>query len=129
MGGLAVRLNRQGLIHWRCYKQKVVAKSSAEAELIALADHSDTLMTIRILLAELGHTQPPVPVHEDNTAAIQILQDTRYDGRTKHVDYRIKSVRERNPSLIRPLFQARSTHSINRTKSLSLRPLHFRAVS
>ncbi|XRB11717.1 hypothetical protein RI054_03g15500 [Pseudoscourfieldia marina] len=45
--------------------------------------------------AELGLGQDRTPVHEDNSAAIQILGDRRYDGRTKHVDYRIKSVRER----------------------------------
>ncbi|XRB25016.1 hypothetical protein RI054_41g148720 [Pseudoscourfieldia marina] len=64
-------------------------------ELIALADHSDMVMTARLLLAELGLGQDRTPVHEDNSAAIQILGDRRYDGRTKHVDYRIKSVRER----------------------------------
>ncbi|XRB14746.1 hypothetical protein RI054_09g45860 [Pseudoscourfieldia marina] len=95
LGGLALRINRQALVHWRVMKQKVVAKSSAEAELIALADHSDMVMTARLLLAELGLGQDRTPVHEDNSAAIQILGDRRYDGRTKHVDYRIKSVRER----------------------------------
>ena len=42
----------EALVHWRVMKQKVVAKSSAEAELIALADHSDMVLT-----AERGWTE------------------------------------------------------------------------
>ena len=86
----------------RCYIYKLSQQKSVlqirtrnPAELIALADHSDMVMTARLLLAELGLGQDRTPVHEDNSAAIQILGDRRYDGRTKHVDYRIKSVRER----------------------------------
>ena len=75
--------------------QKFVTLSSGEAELMALADHTDVVMCMRTLLAELGLLQGATTVHEDNTAAISILNDTKYDGRTKHVDYRIKSVRER----------------------------------
>ncbi|XRB22581.1 integrase catalytic domain-containing protein [Pseudoscourfieldia marina] len=79
VGGLATRLNKQALTHWRVSKQIVIAKSTAEAELMALADHTDVVMCMRILLAELGLLQGATTVHEDNTAAISILNDTKYD--------------------------------------------------
>ena len=96
IGGLVCRLGRQGACHWKCAKQTIVAKSSSEAELIALADHSDILMVLRLLLGELGMVSKPSIVYEDNSAAIDILNDTIYNGKTKHVDIRLKSLRERH---------------------------------
>ena len=89
------RLGTQAIFDWSSTKQHLVAKSSTEAELIALADKSNKIRVQRLLLSEIGLLRPsPTPVFEDNQAARDILSDILYQGRTKHLDVRLRSVRE-----------------------------------
>ena len=54
-------------IHITCAILKLVAASAAEAELGALFLDAQEAKIIRLTLLELGHPQPPTPVHVDNT--------------------------------------------------------------
>ena len=68
-------------------------------------------------------------VHHDNTSAITIIQDRVYNGRTKHIDVRLKQLRE----LVRDgvvLLRYISTHcqlADVLTKGL-LRPQHWNLI-
>jgi len=59
-----------------CAITKIVAASAAEAELGALFINAKEAKIIRILLAELGHLQPPTPIHVNNTTAVGIVNNT-----------------------------------------------------
>ena len=63
-------------IHITCAILKLVAASSAEAELGALFLYAREAKVLKITLQELGHPQPPTPIHVDNTTAVGIVNNT-----------------------------------------------------
>jgi hypothetical protein len=78
-----------GAIYAKSSKQKLVTKSSTEAELVALAEATDVVMWARQFLNSLGYTQRPTCIFQDNKSTI-IIANKGYDmhGRTKHVSLR-----------------------------------------
>ena len=50
--------------------------SAAEAELVVLFHHVQTMIPLRTTLEELGHQQPPTPLETDNTTALGIVDST-----------------------------------------------------
>ena len=72
--GDPIKLN--GAIHITCTILKLVAASVAEAELGALFLNAQEAKVIRLVLAELGHPQPPTPIHIDNTTTVGIVNNT-----------------------------------------------------
>jgi hypothetical protein len=68
-------------------KQKIMTKSSCEAEMVALSDHASKTLWLQQFLEEQGYKQLPAPViWEDNTATID-LQSKGFssNSRTKHI--------------------------------------------
>jgi hypothetical protein len=63
--GDSIQLN--GAIHVACTILKLVAASAAEAKLGALFLNSQDAKVFRLVLMELGHQQPPTPIHIENT--------------------------------------------------------------
>ena len=74
MPGDPIRLN--GCIFTLCNVLKCVAASAAEAELGALFINCKEGSILRIILHEMGHVQPPTPVHCDNTTEAGITNNT-----------------------------------------------------
>ena len=54
---------------------KSIVASAAEAELGALFVTAQKFKILRLTLAELGHPQPPTPIHCDNTTAVGIVNN------------------------------------------------------
>jgi len=70
-------------------KQPVVAKSSCEAELIAVNKVGDHVEWAIQLMEELGYPQGPVTIEQDNTCAMEIArQGTGSFKRAKHIKVR-----------------------------------------
>jgi len=75
------------LVTWRRKKQKVVARSSAEAEFQGMAHGVCELLWIQRVLTELGiHYTDPMTLHYDNKAAISIAHNPIQHNCTKHVE-------------------------------------------
>ena len=55
---------------------KFVVASAAEAELGALFYNCQDGTILCLSLEEMGHAQPPMPVHRDNLTAVAIANDT-----------------------------------------------------
>jgi hypothetical protein len=72
--GDPIKLN--GAIYITCTILKLVAASTAEAELGALFLNAQEAKVLRFTLLELGHLQPPTPIHIDNTTTIGIIKNT-----------------------------------------------------
>ena len=68
-----IKLN--GEIHVLCTVLKLVASLASEAELGALFLNAKEAK-IRITLKELGHKQPPTPIHMDNSTTVGIVNNT-----------------------------------------------------
>jgi hypothetical protein len=81
-----IQLN--GNIAITCAILKIVAASAAEAELGALFVNTKEARVIRLILAELGHPQPPTPMHIDNTTAVGIVNSTIKRQRSRSMEMR-----------------------------------------
>jgi hypothetical protein len=86
-----------GAVSWKSVRQRAVALSTAEAEYMALSDASREATWLRWLLEDmLGQPLPgPVPIMEDNQAAIQIAENPVHHDRSKHIDIRFHFTRDK----------------------------------
>ena len=84
--GKPIKLN--GNVAITCAILKLVAASAAEAELGALFLNAQEARIIRLTLAEMGHPQPPTPIHVDNTTAVGIVNNTIKRQRSRAMEMR-----------------------------------------
>jgi len=82
--GEPIQLN--AAIFTLCSILKFVVSSAAEAELGALFMNMKEGKIIRIILEELGHPQPPTPVHCDNETATGIANSTVKRQRSRSME-------------------------------------------
>jgi hypothetical protein len=68
-----IRLN--GAVDVLCTVLKFVAASAAEAELGALLLYAKQAKILRLTLEEMGHPQPPTPIHIDNSTTVGIVNN------------------------------------------------------
>jgi hypothetical protein len=85
--GDPIKLNEA--IHVSCTILKLVAASTAEAKLGALFLNAQEAKVFRLILAKLGHLQPPTPIHIDNTTTVGIVNNTikRQQSRSMEMRY------------------------------------------
>jgi hypothetical protein len=74
---------------------KHVMSSAAEAEVGAVFINAKEGAFIRTTLEELGHKQPPIPMETDNTTATGYSNGTIKQKRTKAMDMRFYSIKDR----------------------------------
>jgi hypothetical protein len=84
--GEPIRLN--GAFFTLCAIMKFVAASAAEAELGALFLNIREGRIFRLILEELGHPQPPTPIHCDNETAVGIVNGTVKRQRSRMMEMR-----------------------------------------
>ena len=84
--GENIRVN--GNIFVSCGILRIVVCSAAEAELGALFLNIKEGKVLRLALIELGHIQPPTPVHCDNSTAAGIANDTVKKQRSRSMEMR-----------------------------------------
>ena len=88
--GLFVTLG-SGPFFVRSSKQKLVSKSSTEAELVAISDSLPALIWMRNLLIEQGMISANVPItlHEDNQSTLALVKRGRPSGESsRHIAIR-----------------------------------------
>lgn len=82
-------------ISWKTKKQKVAARSSAEAEYRCMALTVKELEWLRHLVADFGVSQTePTDLHCDNQAALHIAANPVFHERTKGVEIDCHNVRD-----------------------------------
>jgi hypothetical protein len=84
--GDPIKLN--GAIHITCTILKLVAASAAEAELGALFLNAQEAKVLQLILTELGHPQPPTPIHIDTTTTVGIVNNTIKQQRSRAMEMR-----------------------------------------
>ena len=85
-----------GTVSWCSKKQATVAKSSTEAEYVALSMATQEAIWLRRLMSDLGKMiDSPTKIYEDNQGAIELAKNAKYHNRTKHIDICHHFVRER----------------------------------
>lgn len=85
-----------GAIYVHSCKQKLVTKSSFEAELVAVNDALSQIMQIRRLLLEIDAISSPTILFQDNQSTIYVCNHGPGPrNRSRHIDVRYYYVRER----------------------------------
>ena len=96
MSGYIISFN--GPIHWTSKRQKVTARSSAEAEIYATDECVKALLQLNILLEDLHLSSlytrnKSIPIHNDNQASILWAKSTTTKG-LRHMTIRENATRE-----------------------------------
>jgi hypothetical protein len=73
----------------------MVVASATEAELAALYYNAREACTVRTILTEMGHPQPPTPIQTDNEVAVGLAHNTVKQRRSKAIDMRFYWIRDR----------------------------------
>lgn len=85
-----------GVTSWSSKKQSTVAKSTTEAEYVALSQATQEAIWLRRLLSDLGcKANGPTLINEDNQGAIEIARNPKFHNRTKHIDTTFHFIREK----------------------------------
>ena len=86
--GICITLG-QGPIFVRSVKQRLVTKSSSEAELVAVADESTQVFWSRAFLEHQGYKLPPSKVYQDNMSTIAMVRKGKHtSSRSRHIHIR-----------------------------------------
>ncbi|GJW77783.1 ribonuclease H-like domain-containing protein [Tanacetum coccineum] len=89
-------LNLSVFVDSDCKKQSMLAKSSAEAEYKAMNTVTCEVIWIHKILTELNvQISLPVPIHCDNSFAIQIAANPVFHEKTKHFEIELLFLREK----------------------------------
>ena len=83
-------------VSWASKRQATVAKSTAEAEYVALSLASQEALWLRQLMKDVGFgVTGSTVIFEDNNGAIDLSRNAKYHNRTKHIDINHHFIRER----------------------------------
>ena len=83
------------LITWSSKKQRVVAKSSTEAEYRALSQTTAEIAWLHSIFKEFGLThKTPAIIWCDNAGAKQLLANPVFHNRTKHIEVDVHYIRD-----------------------------------
>jgi hypothetical protein len=86
----------KGAVFSRSSKQKLVSKSSTEAELVGLSDGLTQVLWTKNFLQSQGYDTGPAIVHQDNKSTITLAEKGRStNNRTRHISIRYFFVKDR----------------------------------
>ena len=117
VGGHSVYLN-EAPVALSCRMQRIVALSITEAELIQAVECVQDMLFVWRLLKEMDlKVEMPMILYIDNQGAIDIINNWSSSGRTRHIDTRLKFVRElKEANILRVVWRE---SSLNEADALS----------
>ena len=85
-----------GPVMTKSVKQKILAKSSTESELVALSDYADEVNSVREFLSSVGIKTAPAVIYQDNKSTLALIRQGELGGkdRKRHFKVRRLMVRE-----------------------------------
>jgi hypothetical protein len=87
--GCAIVLGEAGVLSARSSKQKIVTKSSTEAELVGLSDSAAQAIHLRNFVIEQGYSVGPVVVYQDNLSCMALMKRGGPGSeRSRHINIR-----------------------------------------
>ncbi len=86
----------KGAVYSKSAKQKIVCKSSTEAELVGLSDSLTPVLWLRNFVEALGYSMGASLVHQDNKSTIILAEKGRSTSqRTRHMNIKYFYVKDR----------------------------------
>jgi len=94
--GCAIVLGEIGALFAKSTKQKIVTKSSTEAELVGLSDTASQAIHLRNFVLEQGYETGPAIIYQDNLSCMALMK-RGYPGseRSRHINIRHFWVKEK----------------------------------
>ena len=93
--GTAITLGK-GIVYAKSAKQKVVSKSSTEAELIGLSDSASQVIWTRDFLIGQGYSIEAATIYQDNQSTMALVKNGRSNSeRSRHINIRYFFVKDR----------------------------------
>jgi len=93
--GTAISLGK-GVVYAKSAKQKIVTKSSAEAEMMGLSDSSSQVIWSRDFLIGQGYKVDAATIYQDNMSAIALVKKGHSTSeRSRHKNVRYFFVKDR----------------------------------
>ena len=75
------------IVSWSSKKQATVAKTSTEAEYVALSSGTQEAVWLRRVMEDLGRQMDTATtIYEDNLGAIELANNAKHHNRTKDID-------------------------------------------
>ena len=94
--GCAIIIGKAGPIFAKSSKQKIVTKSSTEAELVALSDFASQAIHVRNFVQAQGYELGPVVIYQDNMSCMALMKRGGPSSeRSRHINIRHFWVAER----------------------------------
>jgi hypothetical protein len=94
--GCAIVLGAAGPVYVKSGKQKIVTKSSTEAELVAMSDCTSQAIHLRNFVAAQGYDMGPAIIYQDNMSTMALMKrGGPCSERSRHIDIRHFWVAER----------------------------------
>jgi len=90
-----VSINSSAAITWWSRLQHSVAISSTEAEYVAASEAANEVVWLKLLFNELIEYEGTPTMFVDNQSAIKLAQNPQHHRRSKHIDVRYHSIREK----------------------------------
>lgn len=85
-----------GPVTWSSQRQKLVTLSTTESEYVAAEATSREVLWLRGLLKSINcECNGAIKLYIDNQSAIKLVKNTEFYKRTKHIDIRYHSIREK----------------------------------
>ena len=94
--GAIITLGKHGPVHAKSNKQKLVTKSSTEAELVSLSDNVSQVIWTRDFLVSQGYNMKAATVYQDNMSTMALAEKGRSTAeKTRHINIRYFFVKDR----------------------------------
>lgn len=94
--GATMVIGDAGPVRVKAARQKIVTKSSTEAELVAVSDEASMSIYMRNFLICQGYTMGPSVIYQDNMSCMALIARGRPAGeKSRHIDLRYFWLKER----------------------------------
>lgn len=94
--GCSIVLGYGGPVYSKSSKQKIVTKSSTEAELVAVSDTATQLLHLRNFVIAQGYEVGPAVIYQDNMSCMALMKKGKPTSeRSRHISIRHFWVKER----------------------------------
>jgi hypothetical protein len=94
--GSVVTIGDAGPVRAKFSKQKIVTKSSTEAEFVGTSDSINQALYLREFLIEQGHKIRPIVLYQDNQSCMALIKRGKSNSeRTRHMNIRQFWITER----------------------------------
>ena len=112
----------ESLISWKCKKQQILSRSSAESKYRAMAYVTSEIVWLIALLDTFGHAhEGPASLYCDSKAALYIAANPVFHERTKHIEIDCHFIREKIEDGVIKTFHVPTRHQL---VDLFTKPIH-----